>query len=71
MKTYFLITYIVDSPKNPVKSAIIGVNIDNSNGLIKDLAKMAFEKIRQKYPNNKLLWIDYTHIGHSIEFIDV
>lgn len=71
MKTYFLITYIVDSPKNPVKSAIIGVNIDNSNGLIKDLAKMAFEKIRQKYPNNKLIWIDSIHISHSIEFIDV
>lgn len=71
MKTYFLITYVIDAPKKPIKSAIIGVNIDNSNSLITDLAELAFKKVEQKYPDNKLHWIDYTCISHSIEFIDV
>lgn len=71
MKAYFLIAYIINSPKNSNKSAIVSVDFDHSNSIIEDLAKLAFEKIKQKYPNNKLLWIDYTYIGHSIEFIDV
>lgn len=71
MKTYFLITYAIDAPKKPIKSAVVSINLDNSNGLIKDLAKLAFEKVEQKYPDNKLAWIDYTHLGHSMEFIDV
>lgn len=66
MKMNFRITYTIDDPKNPIESAVISVDYNPSNCyFIKDLAKLAFEKVEQKYPNNKLFWIDYNYLGDS------
>ena len=72
MKTYFLIIYTIDIPGKPIKSAIVSIDLKNSDDwLIKDLAELAFEKIEQRYPDNKLFLIDYKCLGHNIEFIDI
>lgn len=69
MKMNFRITYAIDDLNNPIESAVISVDYNPSNCyFIKDLAKLAFEKVEQKYPNNKLFWIDYNYLYESYQF---
>ena len=72
MKTHFLIVYVIDNPEKLFKSAIIGIDIKNPDGLFEeDLVELAFKKVEQKYPNNELTLLDYKRIDYDIEFIDV
>lgn len=71
MKAYFEIDFAINDALN---SAIVCFEVDHyyiSHSTIKELAKLAFNEVEKKYPNNKLVWFDCTYFGQNMVFINI
>lgn len=78
MKVYFKINFAIindaiHDANSTLSSAIVGLDSDQNynNYLIKDLAKLAFNEMKKKYPNDKLALIDYSYLGEDVVFVNI